>query len=168
MLSASRFALSAGMVAAASLLFPADGAAEMKFASEKVTEAAKVPNAAEALAARLELDAAFEAQDAEAVAALCAEDLIVNTPANRIADKEAVIGFLKMGRISYEDSEEIIEAVDTRGDQVVLMGEEVVKPQDATDNAGKIVHRRFTDVWRKESDGKWRLTIRQATITSVE
>jgi ketosteroid isomerase-like protein len=56
----------------------------------------------------------------------------------------------------------------TRKDQVVIMGEEVVKPRDTAPNAGRTVRRRFTDVWQKESDGKWRLTIRHATITSVQ
>ena len=50
------------------------------------------------------------------------------------------------------------------------MGEEVVKPRatSANANAGKTVRRRFTDVWRKDADGRWRLSVRQATITSVE
>jgi ketosteroid isomerase-like protein len=47
------------------------------------------------------------------------------------------------------------------------MGEEVVEPRDTAANAGKTVRRRFTDVWRKEPDGRWRLTVRQATVTSV-
>jgi ketosteroid isomerase-like protein len=48
------------------------------------------------------------------------------------------------------------------------MGAEVVKPRDGAPNAGKTVRRRFTDVWRRDADGKWRLTIRHATITSIE
>ena len=140
----------------------------MKVASDEVAAAAKGPVAAEALAARRELDAAFAAQDVDAVSALCAKDLVVNTPANRVARLEQVLGFFKAGRMNYESAEETIEALDVRGDHVVIMGEEVVKPRDTAPNAGKTVRRRFTDVWRKESGGKWRLTIRQATITSVE
>jgi hypothetical protein len=37
-----------------------------------------------------------------------------------------------------------VEAVDSREDHVVIMGEEVVKPRDTTANAGKTVSRRFT------------------------
>jgi len=62
----------------------------MKFASGEVAAAAKGPVAAEALAARHELDAAFAAQDVDAVSALCAKDLVVNTPANRVARLESV------------------------------------------------------------------------------
>ncbi len=49
-----------------------------------------------------------------------------------------------------------------------MMGEEIVKPNEAAPYPGKTVCRRFTDVWRREADGQWRLTIRQATITSVK
>ena len=140
----------------------------MKFASDEVAAAARNSVVAEALAAREKLDAAFAAQDIDAVAALSAADLIVNTPANRVARREAVLGFFKAGRMNYESAEEMIEALDARRDQVVIMGEEVVAPRGAAPNAGKTVRRRFTDVWRKEPDGNWRLTIRQATVTSVD
>jgi ketosteroid isomerase-like protein len=70
--------------------------------------------------------------------------------------------------MTYESVETTIEALEARGDHVVLMGEEVVRPRDAAANAGKTVRRRFTDVWRREPDGTWLLTIRQATITSVD
>jgi ketosteroid isomerase-like protein len=70
--------------------------------------------------------------------------------------------------MNYESAEETIEALDARSDQVVIMGGEVVRPRGGAPNAGKTVRRRFTDVWRKDPDGQWRLTIRQATITSIE
>lgn len=140
----------------------------MKFASDEVATAAKGPVAAQAIAARAELDAAFAAQDVDAVSALSAKDLVVNTPANRVARLEQVIGFFKAGRMNYESADTTIEALDVRDDHVVIMGEEIVKPRDTAPSAGKTVRRRFRDVWRKEPAGKWRLTIRQPTITSVE
>ena len=154
----------------AALLSVQEAMAMTKFASDEVATAAKVPAAAEALASRAKLDEAFAAQDVDAVAALFAKDLIVNTPANRVGRLEQVLGFFRAGRMNYESADVTIEALDTRKDQVVIMGEEVVKPREASanPNAGKTVSRRFTDVWRKEHDGKWRLTIRQATITSVQ
>jgi ketosteroid isomerase-like protein len=150
------------------LCFAQEALPMMKFASDEVAAAAKGPVAAEAMAARQKLDAAFAAQDIDAVSALCAKDLVVNTPANRIARLEQVLGLFKAGRMNYESADETIEALDVRGDHVVIMGEEVVQPRDTAANAGRTVRRRFTDVWRKESDGRWRLTIRQATITSVD
>ena len=158
-------AVSIGM---ASLLFTQAAMATTKFASDEVASAAKGPVAAEVLAARGKLDEAFAAQDLAAVSELFAKDLIVNTPANRVVRRERVLGFFKAGRMNYESADVTIEALDARDDHVVIMGEEVVKPRDAAANPGKTVSRRFTDVWRRQSDGKWRLTIRQATITSVK
>jgi ketosteroid isomerase-like protein len=139
-----------------------------KFASDEVAVIAKNPTIAAALAARARLDAAFAAQDAEATEALFAKDLIVNAPSNRVVRRESVIGFFRAGRMDYESVVETIEALEARGDHVVMMGEEIVKPNETAPNPGKTVRRRFTDVWRREPDGLWRLTIRQATITSVE
>jgi hypothetical protein len=55
-----------------------------------------------------------------------------------------------------------------REGNVVIMGQEIVKPRDTAANAGKTIRRRFTDVWRRDSDGTRRLTVRQATITALE
>jgi ketosteroid isomerase-like protein len=139
-----------------------------RLVSDVVAAAAKDPVAAAAIAARGQLDEAFEAQDTDRVSAVCAKDLIVNTPANRVARLEQVLGFFRSGRMSYESAEVTVEALDVRGDHVVLMGEEVVRPRDTAANAGRSVRRRFTDVWRREPDGRWLLTIRQATIISVD
>jgi ketosteroid isomerase-like protein len=140
----------------------------MRFASDEAAAAAEQPGAAEALAARAALDAAFAAQDVDAVASVCTPDLVVNTPGNRVARLEQVLGFFRAGLMNYEEAEETIELVEPRGDLVVIMGAEVVRPRETASHAGKTVHRRFTDIWRKEPDGAWRLTIRQGTITSVE
>lgn len=159
----------AGILGVVAVLFSQEAIAMPKFATDAVAAAAKDPVAAAALAARGELDDAFAAQDIEKVAALFAEDLVVNTPGNRVARREQVLGFFREGRMNYESGGgATLEALDVRGDHVVLMGEEIVKPRETAANAGKTVRRRFTDVWRREADGKWRLTIRQATITSVE
>jgi ketosteroid isomerase-like protein len=139
-----------------------------EFASEEVAAAGRDPVIAAALAARARLDAAFAAQDVDAVRESSAQDLVVNTPANRVARLETVIGFFKAGRMNYESADVTIEALDARRDHVVIMGQEVVKPRETAANAGRTVRRRFTDVWRKEPDGQWRLTIRQATITAIE
>jgi hypothetical protein len=72
------------------------------------------------------------------------------------------------GRISYEpDHVRKVDFAGVRGDTVVIMGEEIVDPIANTPNAGKTVRRRFTDIW-KNVDGVWKVTIRQATVTSVQ
>jgi hypothetical protein len=50
---------------------------------------------------------------------------------------------------------------------VLFMGEERVVPKGNMANAGNVVVRRFTDLWRRER-GRWRLTARQSTIVAVE
>ena len=138
-----------------------------EFATEEVAEAAKDAAITAVLAARRAGLAAALTHDADAWAAGLAADVVVNTPGNAVARREWVIRFFEAGMISYDSVDSIIEFAETRGNLVVLMGAEVVTPKDATRHAGQTVHRRFTDVWRKEDDGVWRLTIRQATDISV-
>jgi hypothetical protein len=47
------------------------------------------------------------------------------------------------------------------------MGEEVHTPGKNAPNAGTLVHRRFTDIWKKYG-GRWKLAIRQATVISIQ
>lgn len=76
-------------------LLTQDAMAMTNFASDEVRIAAKTGVAAEALAARGKLDQAFAAQDLDSVSALCAKDLIVNTPANRVARLDQVLGLFR-------------------------------------------------------------------------
>jgi ketosteroid isomerase-like protein len=138
-----------------------------KFASEEVAAAARNSIATAALAARARLDDAFAAQDVARVAELSSKDLIVNSPRNAVFKREQVLELFKAGRMNYESADETIEALAATENQVVLMGEEVIRPQASAPNAGKTVRRRFTDLWRREADGQWRLAARQATITSI-
>ena len=57
--------------------------------------------------------------------------------------------------------------VGVRGDMVVIMGEEVLRPNKDAPHVGKTISRGSTDVW-KPFDGVWKLWIRQATITKAE
>ena len=93
---------------------------------------------------------------------------MVNAPINKVANRENVIARLKTSQISYEPGyERAIDFAGVRGDVVVIMGEEVTHPNKDAPYAGKVEHRRFTDVW-KQFDGVWKLWIRQATITKIE
>ncbi len=140
----------------------------MKFATEEVSVAAQGPVASAALAARTRLDNAFAAQDLKRVEELSSKDLIVNSPRNSVSTREEVLDLFRAGRMNYESADETIEALSVTENQVVLMGGEVIRPQGGAPNAGRTVRRRFTDVWRREADGQWRLAARQATIISIE
>ena len=100
---------------------------------------------------------AFLAQDVGRLRELFAEELAVNSPMNRINDREQVLDLLARGIIRHESMEQTIERIDRHGDVVVVMGEDVVK------NPGQSpVRRRFTNVWR-DLGGSWKLVARQAT-----
>jgi hypothetical protein len=126
------------------------------------------PRIVAALAARKRLGEVMRALDIAGVEALMAPDILVNAPINKVVDRKNVIGRLKANQISYEaEASEAIDFVGVRGDMVVVMGEEVVRPNKAAPYAGKTEYRRSTDVW-KPFDGVWKLWIRQATITKIE
>jgi ketosteroid isomerase-like protein len=98
-----------------------------------------------------------------------APDLLVHAPVNRVVNRDDVMARMRNGKIAYEPDtgEHRVEFIGVRGDTVVVMGEEIVRPIGAAPDAGKIVRRRFTDIW-KQYGGLWKLAIRQGTVTSVE
>jgi hypothetical protein len=120
-----------------------------------------------AIDAQKRLEAAMMSADVPAVEALTAPDVVVHAPINMVVTRENVIGRLRSGQISYDTVERTLAFAGVRGETVVLMGEEVVTPNRDAPNAGKIVHRRFTDIWAKVG-GAWMLTVRHATNVSVQ
>jgi ketosteroid isomerase-like protein len=127
------------------------------------------PRIVAVLEASRRLGVAMTSGDVSALESLMAPDLLVNAPINKVVDRANVLARVRASQIRYEPSDEvnILEFVGVRGDCVVVMGEEVVKPISNAPHAGRIVRRRATSIWR-ETDGVWRLIIRQATVTSVE
>jgi len=120
-----------------------------------------------ALEAQKRLGDAMQRLDIETVEKIFAPDLVVHAPINAVVNRDNVLNRLRAQQISYEHAERKIDFADVRGDAVVIMGEEVARPTDNAPHAGKTIRRRFSDIW-KEIDGSWKLTIRQATITSIE
>lgn len=119
------------------------------------------------LEARRRIENAFARQDADALQSMAMPDVLVNAPINRVVTLDNITARFRAGQIHYESVDTRVEFAGVRGDLVVLMGEEIVKPTENTPNAGKTVRRRFTDIW-KESGGAWKLAIRQGTAYSVE
>jgi ketosteroid isomerase-like protein len=109
---------------------------------------------------------AWVKKDSTTLFKLFSPDLVVNAPSNKVVNLEILKKLMRAGKVDISSSEKQIEKVSFINDMAIVMGNDVVKPQGAMDNAGKTVTRRYTDVWIKEGTG-WRLTIRQATIISV-
>lgn len=94
-------------------------------------------------------------------------DMMVNTPANRVGTVEGTKLNVRSGKLDYATFERTVEKVTSHENIVILMGQETLKPQRQSDNAGKTVIRRFTNIWMKKNN-EWRMIARQATIISVQ
>ena len=105
---------------------------------------------------------AFVKKDTAALFHLFSPQLVVNTPLNRVATLEDIKRLLRIGKIDLTSSGKNIEKITFINNMAVVMGQDIIKPQGVMEGAGKIVTRRYTDVWIKEESG-WKLTVRQAT-----
>ena len=93
---------------------------------------------------------------------------VANTPGNAVVTGEQMLANFAKGTVSYASVEQHLDYAGSHGpDIVVLMGEEIVVPRAGAPNAGKRIHRRFTDVFRKEN-GEWRHDLRHANVISIE
>ena len=93
--------------------------------------------------------------------------MVVNTPANIVGTVEGTKALLRSGNLNYLSFERNIEKITFYDNVAIVMGGEKVKPQGKQMNAGKIVSRRFTNVWMY-SNNSWSIIARQATIIKVE
>lgn len=93
---------------------------------------------------------------------------VANTPGNAVVKGEEMLERFERGEVGYASVEQRLEYAASHGpDIVVLMGEEIVVPRAGAPNAGRRIHRRFTDVFRKEN-GEWRHDLRHANVISME
>ena len=93
--------------------------------------------------------------------------MVINTPANRVGTVEGTKMQLRTGKLNYLSFERNIEKITFNDNLAIVMGEEKIKPQGDQNNAGKLVIRRFTNIW-KYKNKKWMIIARQATIIKVE
>lgn len=107
-----------------------------------------------------EADAVLRA-DFSTVEQLWAEDFTVNNPFNEVV--KASKGPIRTGALTYTSFVREIESVQIHGDTVVVMGRETVVPKDDSPDAGKTIHRRYTNIWMKRK-GRWLLTARHANV----
>jgi len=93
---------------------------------------------------------------------------VANTPANAVVTGQQMLENFARGTVGYQSVEQHLDYAASHGpDLVVLMGEEIVVPRAGAPNAGKRIHRRFTDVFRREN-GEWRYDLRHANVISME
>ncbi len=97
---------------------------------------------------------------------LMSSKIVVQNPENTIVGFRQIISRVKTGKINYASFERSIEKITFIGNTSIVMGKEVLVPQGSSQNAGKTITRRFTNIWMKEKDA-WKLVARQATIVSI-
>src|SRR5262245_38191173 len=114
---------------------------------------------AEIAAVEERANAAFVNRDLERLDELFSDELVVNSPINRVNDKKKLLELVGAGVIGHVFSEIRHELVRRDGDLVIVMGADTVK--DSADEP--MVHRRFTNIWRKEG-GRWKLYVRHANV----
>lgn len=86
-------------------------------------------------------------------------DFMVTNPFNEIDQADRI----KNGTVTYSSFQRISEGVQVHGNTVIVMGKEIVVPAGKSPDAGKTIHRRYTNIWMKRS-GHWRLMARQASV----
>lgn len=131
-------------------------------------QAVKIPKIASALEATVRFDQAILGKDVAVFESMFDDAAVVNNPYNRIARKRDAVNNLKTGLIDYASLDRTVEYAARKGEhEVVLMGEESLKPQGHAKMAGKQLRRRTTEIW-SDASGTWKLLLRQATIYVAE
>ena len=99
---------------------------------------------------------------------LWSDHFTVNAPTGAvIIGKPAVLDtFIARGVINFSSFERTVEFIRVDGDYAFIMGAETVQPIADAPMSGRTVHRRFTNIWKKEA-GTWRLFARHANNVAV-
>jgi ketosteroid isomerase-like protein len=88
-------------------------------------------------------------------------EFTVNNPFGDIVNGHD--GPVRKRQLTYSVFTRNIEKMIFRGEIAVVMGRESIIPSGSSENAGKRIDRRFTNIWAK-ADGKWRMLARHANV----
>jgi ketosteroid isomerase-like protein len=93
-----------------------------------------------------------------------ADDFTVNPPSNIkkiTTTSQELFDMMNSGTIRFKSFMRDIEHVTIRKDLAITMGREEVVFTGNVPQAGKVIKRRFTNIWLKKN-GEWRLSFRHA------
>lgn len=105
--------------------------------------------------------------DADAMARLWSDDLVVNNPLQKFVDKKQVLGMVKSGFLAFTSYERQIEYIRDYGNTVIVAGHETLVFSGKMPNAGKPQRLRFTAVWMKQH-GRWQEVARHADVVPAQ
>ena len=106
---------------------------------------------------------AFVECDFDQLDRMWSDELLVNSPINRVHDKKRVLELLRNGIITHASLERQAETMTRQGPFVVVMGNEAVRNSEG----GPLLKRRYTNMW-KLADGSWKLVARHANLIPGE
>ena len=140
-----------------------------------MTAESQKPAVAQVLALQERMNDAALKGDAAALADILSKDLVVSDPGNRIRHRDDMLALFSSGKVAYSEVDTKIDYADQLGeDLVVVMGTEATKQSSVPSDTGladvaaeSTLHRRFTNVYRKEG-GAWRLLVKQSTIFKID
>lgn len=115
----------------------------------------------------IEREATMRGDSATLFGKIWANEMVVNTPANRVGTVEGTKMQLRTGNLAYASFVRNIEKITFNDNIALVMGEEITKPQGHQLHSGKTVIRRFTNIW-KNANIQWFMIGRQSTIIKVE
>ncbi len=115
----------------------------------------------------VEREAVLQGDSAMLFGKIWSNEMVINNPANVVCTVELSKSQLRTGNLAYLSFVRNIEKISLNDNIAIVMGSEILKPQGTQKNAGKIVTRRFTNIW-KFSNNSWSIIARQATIIKVE
>ena len=101
--------------------------------------------------------------DADAMARLWSDDLVVSNPLNKFVDKKQVLDMMKSGFLAFTSYQRQIEYIRDYGNTVIVAGNETLVFSGKMPNSGKTKHLRFTGIWMKQH-GRWQEVARHANI----
>lgn len=101
--------------------------------------------------------------DADAMARLWSDDLVVSNPLNKFVDKKQVLDMMKSGFLAFTSYQRQIEYIRDYGNTVIVAGNETLVFSGKMPNAGKTQQLRFTGIWMKQH-GRWQEVARHANI----
>lgn len=110
---------------------------------------------------------AFLKKDTATLFKLYSPDFVVNTPHNNILTLPVLKTLIEKGLVDRDVFEKVTEKVTFIQNIAIAMGHEMLKPSGNMPNTGKVVKRRYTNIWMKTNNA-WQLVARQSTIISVE